>query len=255
MATPVVTAKNAEHQHGQQRAPPASAAATRAQAGQHAERDVGREPVRVAGAGNALRCPRENAGDSTANPTQHEAERVDDPVPGRPAGRAGRRRVGGERRGQQPAGTRRSSRRAHAMVRAAAGRPVPTKVDAGNRPRFADIDRRPKRPAGRRRHAGAHDRRRAPEQAVRRPPRRRRRVVHLRAGHGDRLPRPERRRQVHHHADDLRAHPAHAPAPPPSAASATAELRNPGRRIGVLLDAVRPARRPHRPRGARPSPR
>ena len=48
---------------------------------------------------------------------------------------------------------------------------------------------------------------------------------------------PERRRQVHHHADDLRAHPARPAAPRRSPAARTGELPNPGREVGVLLDA------------------
>ena len=46
----------------------------------------------------------------------------------------------------------------------------------------------------------------------------------------DRLPRPERRRQVHHHADHGRAHPRHAPAPPRSPAGGSPTCPTPGSR-------------------------
>ena len=75
-------------------------------------------------------------------------------------------------------------------------------------------------------------------------------------GHRDRLPRTQRRRQ-----DDDDAH-ARAGSPTPDAGRrdrarrpATATLPNPGRRVGVLLDAARPARRPPRARGAGRRPR
>ena len=130
--------------------------------------------------------------------------------------------LGGQHGRQQPAVLRR--RRALptiAMLRAVTKRPIPTKVVAGARPRFAGTDRRPTRAAGRRRQADGHDHGRTSQQAVRDPPGRRRRVVHLRTRHGDRLPRPQRRRQVHHHAHDLRADPADRGHAPPSTACPT----------------------------------
>ncbi len=93
------------------------------------------------------------------------------------------------------------------------------------------------------RHPGAHDRGPTPDQALRRPDECRRRVLQLpdRAGH--RLPGPQRCRQVHHDADDLRVDPTlgrwvdrrrhRLPRP----AGARPEDRRPARRI-------RPARRP-----------
>ena len=62
--------------------------------------------------------------------------------------------------------------------------------------------------APRRRTLHRHDRSQRPEQALRLPARGGRRLVPLRAGDHHRLPGPQRRRQVHHPADDLRAHPA-----------------------------------------------
>ena len=107
-------------------------------------------------------------------------------------------------------------------------------VDQGRR----GIDRWPQRTAGRRRQARPHDHRGAPHQAVRRPhPAVDDVSFQLRAGHRHRLPRPQRRRQVHHHADDLRAHPADRRHAPPSPGARTGELPNPGRQVGVLLDA------------------
>ena len=55
-------------------------------------------------------------------------------------------------------------------------------------------------------------------------------------GPGDRLPRPQRRRQVHHHADHGRPHPAHL-RDRHDLGRRFADLPNPGREVGVLLDA------------------
>ena len=64
--------------------------------------------------------------------------------------------------------------------------------------------------------ARTHDHGRFTHQEVRRLHRRRRRHLHRQARPGDRLPRPQRRRQVHHHADHGRPDPAHVRRPPPS---------------------------------------
>ena len=59
-----------------------------------------------------------------------------------------------------------------------------------------------------------------------------------------RIPRTERRRQVHHHADDHRAGPARIPARSPSTAAATPNTVAPIHEVGALLEAkaVHPAR-------------
>ena len=74
------------------------------------------------------------------------------------------------------------------------------------------------------------------DQEVRRLHRRRRRHLHRRAGPGHRLPRPQRRRQVHHHARHGRADPAHVGHRHLSGRR-FADLPNPGLEVGVLLDA------------------
>ena len=58
-----------------------------------------------------------------------------------------------------------------------------------------------------------------------------------RPGPGDRLPRTERRREVHHPADHGRAHPARRRHRHHLRAPATSDLPNPGLEVGVLLDA------------------
>ena len=83
----------------------------------------------------------------------------------------------------------------------------------------------------------AHDQSRITHEEVRRLHRRRRRLVHRPPGPCDRLPRPQRRRQVHHHARHGRAHPAHVRRRHRSPVAASADLPNPGLEVGVLLDA------------------
>ena len=74
-------------------------------------------------------------------------------------------------------------------------------------------------------------------QEVRRLHRRRRRHLHRAPRPGHRLPRAQRRRQVHHHADHGRPHPAHLRAPPRSPAGGSPTCPTPGLEVGVLLDA------------------
>ena len=59
----------------------------------------------------------------------------------------------------------------------------------------------------------------------------------LRARHRDRLPRPQRRRQVDHAAHDLRAHEPERRHRHACWAPSYRSLPNPGREVGVLLDA------------------
>ena len=56
-------------------------------------------------------------------------------------------------------------------------------------------------------------------------------------GPGDRLPRPQRRRQVHHHAGHGRPHRRRPPGTATILGRRFADLPNPGREVGVLLDA------------------
>ena len=112
---------------------------------------------------------------------------------------------------------------------------------------------------------GADDRRREPRQAVRRVHRGRRRVARRAAGADPRLPRPERRRQDHHHPHDRRAaqadrrpHPRQRPRPGDRARGrqggarlhprSAVHLREAhGRRVPALpRRAVRHGRRRHR---------
>ena len=96
-----------------------------------------------------------------------------------------------------------------------------------------------------RKRGSAHDHDRLPHEEVRRLHRRRRRHLHRRGRPGDRVPRPQRRGQVHDHArhgradspdvwqrTDLRATVLRPAQPRPRG-------RRPARRLG-------PARRPHR---------
>ena len=53
---------------------------------------------------------------------------------------------------------------------------------------------------------------------------------------GDRLPRPERCRQIHHHADGARPRPADRRAPRRSTAGRSPSLSKPLRQVGALLD-------------------
>ena len=62
-------------------------------------------------------------------------------------------------------------------------------------------------------------------------------VLHRAARPGHRLPRSERRRQVHHDAHDGRPDPSRHPAPRPSTEHQFADIPNPGLEVGVLLDA------------------
>ena len=93
----------------------------------------------------------------------------------------------------------------------------------------------------------AHDHSRVTHPEVRRLHGRRRRHLHRPARPGHRLPRPQRRRQVHHHADHGRPHPGHLRLRP----HRRRPLRRPdqprprGRRPPRRLGA---ARRTHRPR-------
>ena len=97
--------------------------------------------------------------------------------------------------------------------------------------------RRPWRRAARDADPAGHDRLRRPDQALRRAQRHRGRLLPLRARDRHRLPRTQRRRQDH---DDARCS---AGSPTPDAGRATVlgghyrDLPNPGRRVGVLLDA------------------
>ena len=108
------------------------------------------------------------------------------------------------------------------------------------------------RPTGWPRQARRHDRGRPPHQAVRPAHGRRRRLVPLRTGHRDRLPRPERRGQVHHHADDLRADPAHRRAAPRVAGRPYRRAAQPGAGDRGAAGRLRAARRADRPGGAGP---
>ena len=84
---------------------------------------------------------------------------------------------------------------------------------SGRSGRRADLARsRQVRPDTGRTHGGFDDHGQRTDQAVRRPDRRRRRLVHPGAGHGHRLPRPERRRQDDDDADDHRAGAGRPPA-------------------------------------------
>ena len=94
--------------------------------------------------------------------------------------------------------------------------------------------------------ASKHDRSRGTQQEIRGQGRRRRRVVHGPPRHRHGLPRPERRRQVDHHAHDRRAGPAERgtrhgqrPGLPPAARAAHRGGRAARRQGG--------AHRPHRP--------
>ena len=84
--------------------------------------------------------------------------------------------------------------------------------------------------------AGGHDHSRRTHQEVRRLHRRRRRQLRLPARTGDRLPRSQRRRQDHHDARDGRPHPGH-PGRVTIGGHLYRDIPNPGRHVGVLLDA------------------
>ena len=58
-----------------------------------------------------------------------------------------------------------------------------------------------------------------------------------RPGPGHRLPRPQRRRQVHHHADHGRADPGHSGSATDRRPAVSPTCPTPGREVGVLLDA------------------
>ena len=91
--------------------------------------------------------------------------------------------------------------------------------------------------------------------SLRRQARRRRLEFHRPARHRHRLPRPERRREVHHDADDRRARRAHAPAGPRQRQATTATRRRPLRELGVAAGGQGRAHRPVGPQPpARPGP-
>src|SRR5215216_2523795 len=85
--------------------------------------------------------------------------------------------------------------------------------------------------------APRHDRSATPHQAARGARRRRRRLLPLRAGHRDRVPGSQRRGQDDDAADALRAARADAGAATVLGVPYRA-LPNPGRRVGILLDAA-----------------
>ena len=89
---------------------------------------------------------------------------------------------------------------------------------------------------GHRKRGSAHDHGRLPHEEVRQLHRRRRRHLHRRGGPGDRLPRPQRRGQVHDHARHGRADSPHV-----------------WRRTHLRPPVLRPAQ--PRPRGGRPARR
>ena len=78
--------------------------------------------------------------------------------------------------------------------------------------------------------AGRHDHSRITHQEVRRLHRRRRRHLHRPARPGHRLPRPQRRRQVHHACASWSASPRPPPAPPPSTAAGSPTCPTPASR-------------------------
>ncbi len=97
----------------------------------------------------------------------------------------------------------------------------------------------------------SHDHSRQPHQALRGLRGGGRHLVRRRAGQGDGIPRAERRREVHDHADDGRSHASfgghdHRPR---SSLPRAQQSRTSGRRPA---GRVRTARRPHRSRGAHP---
>ena len=95
-----------------------------------------------------------------------------------------------------------------------------------------------------------HDQRRVPHQAVRPLHGRRPRVLHGRDGPGHRLPRPQRCRQVHHHARHGRPHPAQL-RPRHHLRPRLPRARQPRPRGRRPAGRLRPARRAHRPRDPR----